>query len=163
VYELNDDITQMLNKMDHTVGDLGRPVVINYFPNGGTPIMTSQYNDNSTNISGGNVEGNQFASGSQGFQGTLTITKTQGQKLENLTESLIKSLKTEPPMEGANAEEVVDAVNQVRNEAKKKNSNKLSLNGMLTGINMVMTNVKNLSQNTQDVYSQWHDYIQSLF
>jgi hypothetical protein len=144
------------------MGDVNRSLTINIFPNGGNQYMTSQFNDNSTNISGGKVEGNQFAAGSHNFKGTLIITKTQEQKLEHLTDSLIKALQGESELEGANTDEVVDAVKQVREEAKKKNPNKLSLKGMLTGINMVMSDVKNISTNAEGLYSQWHDYILNL-
>lgn len=125
--------------------------------------MTSNSPNNSTTINGGTVTGNQFAAGSTEFKGTINnITSVEQQKLENLTENLIKALKEESQMEGANPEEVADAVNQVREEAKKKSGNKLSINGILTGINMVMNNVTNISDKTRAFYTQWHEHIVHL-
>lgn len=147
----------------HTVGDLHRNINLNF---GGFTVTTNNTTNtnNSTNISGGTQIGNQFAAGSNEFKGTINnITSTEGKMLENLTENLIKALREEKQMDGANPEEVADAVNQVREEAKKKSVNKLSLNGILTGINMVMSNVSNISAKTNDLYTQWHDHIVTLF
>jgi hypothetical protein len=148
--------------MFHSVGDLQKNFIIQNFYEG-SALMTS-HNDNSTTISGGNVTGNQFAAGSTEFKGAINnITSNEEKKLENLTEKLIQSLKDEPNIEGADPSEIIDAVDQVRQEAKKKSINKLSLKGIVAGISMVMQNVQNISENTKAVYEQWHSHIESLF
>lgn len=121
--------------------------------------------NNSTTISGGTVTGNQFAAGSTDFKGTINnITGSQKEQLEQLTESLILALKSEAEkFEGTNVEEITDAINQVQDAASKDTVNKLSLNGLLTGINMVMANVTSISASTTQLYQQWHSYITSLF
>jgi len=126
--------------------------------------MTQENPNNSTIITGGTVSGNQFAAGSTEFKGTINnITKTEEQKLENLTANLLKALGEEKTMEGADPAEVADAVNQVKEAATQQNVNKLSLNGILSGINMVMQNVTNISDKTKLLYGQWHEHIVNLF
>ncbi|MFP3415171.1 hypothetical protein SB773_27020 [Bacillus sp. SIMBA_074] len=126
--------------------------------------MTDSYNDNSTTISGGTVKGNQFAGGSKDFQGVINnVSGTEKEKIETLTNDLIESLKREETIENANPEEIIDAVNQVRDATKKPKINKLSLRGILDGINMVMTSVNGISDKTKGIYDQWHDQISQLF
>jgi len=160
---LDEKTKALLDTLNHSVGDSKVTFNINqFFDNGGNTYMTT--NDNSTTISGGNVSGNQFGAGSKDFKGVINnITKTEEQKLENLTENLIKALSEEKDINGANPDEVVDAINQVREEATKKSVNKLSLNGILSGINMVMQNVTNISDKTKMLYTQWHEHINNLF
>ncbi|WP_144497250.1 hypothetical protein [Bacillus toyonensis] len=126
--------------------------------------MTDKYTNNSTTISGGEVKGNQFAAGSEGFRGTITTTSITGQeKIEELTNALIESLHNEKNIEDASPEEIIDAVNQVRDETKKPKFNKLSLEGIVAGINTVMTSVNGISATTKEVYDQWHEQISQLF
>lgn len=146
------------------MGDLNRP--INFiFTDGSDFIMTDKYSNNSTSISGGStVQGNQFAAGSKDFQGTVNYITTNDQdKIEQLTSELVAALKNEQNIENTNSEEIIDAVNQVRDETKKQKVNKLSVKGILTGINMVMTNVSGISDKTKGLYDQWHEHIAQLF
>ncbi|MGZ9774039.1 hypothetical protein ACXY7N_26150 [Bacillus toyonensis] len=155
----------VLDKMQHTMGDTRRPFTINIFNHGGGMIMTEKYNNNSTNISGGGTfTGVQFAAGSKDFQGVVNnISSNNSDKIEELTNALIESLKTEKNIENTSPEEIIDAVNQVRDETKKQKVNKLSLKGIVAGINMVMTSVNGISTKTKEVYNQWHDQIAQLF
>lgn len=149
------------------MGDTTINIHINKYEGENTVTNNNQTTttNNSTTISGGTVTGNQFAAGSTDFKGTINnITAPQQEKLNQLTDDLIAALKLEADkIEGTNVDEVTDAVNQAREAASKETVNKLSLNGVLTGINMVMENITNLSTSTTQLYQQWHGHIASLF
>lgn len=118
--------------------------------------------DGSTNISGGNVSGNQFAAGSQEFSGIVNnITITETKELDNLTRELIQALKEE---QDANFDpsEIINAVEELRLEVKQKTVQKQSLQGRLSGINMVMQTIKNISEGTIYLYDKWKEYIEAL-
>jgi hypothetical protein len=146
--------------MHHTLGDAGRQTII-YVEK--VENMTQSNNDNSVTISGGEVKGNQFAAGSKDFQGTINhITSDQSQTLDHLTKKLIDALAQEPELKEQN-EEMIDAVKQVQEQAKGDKVNKLSIMGILTGINTVMDSVTGISSFVVAAYKAWHDYIIKLF
>ncbi len=120
-------------------------------------------NNNSTTINGGTNNGNQFATGSTEFKGVVNnIGTPELKKLEDLTESLILALKAESNQIN-DVEEITDAIIQVREASNKETVNKLSLNGMLSGINIVMSNVNGISTSTNQLYQDWYGHITSLF
>jgi hypothetical protein len=131
---------------------------------GGNQTMSQNNNDNTVNISGGNVTGNQFAAGSKDFQGTINnISQNDLKKIDELTESLIASISNEQEIQGADPQEIIDAVKQVRSEASKKTVNKISIKGLLSGINMVVTNLKNISASSKAIYNDWYAHFTNLF
>lgn len=144
--------------MSHSMGD--QKVLINVFK-GDQKVN----NDNSTTISGGNVTGNQFAADSTEFKGVINnLSSPQHEKLNQLTTSLIDALKVENnQITGVNIEEVTDAVEQAKEAATKESVNKLTLNGLLTGIKMVMDDVKGISVATKQIYLDWHEEISTIF
>lgn len=154
-----------MGQMSHTVGDRERQVIINHFYEGAKMMTTNNHTNNSTTISGGTVSGNQFAAGSTDFKGTINnISAPQQQEIKQLTNSLIEALQSEKEsIKDANVEEITDAIEQVKEAATKETVNKLSLNGLLTGINMVMQNISGISASTKQLYQEWHGHVASLF
>ncbi len=126
--------------------------------------MEQKSYNNSVNMGDGNtLVGNQFAPGSDNFSGNIeNISVEQKTELEELTQKLINALKSERTIEGANTEDIIDAVSQAEKEAKKKKVNKVSLMGIITGINLVMNNIQGISAATHAMYTQWHEVITGL-
>lgn len=153
--------------MRFTVGDLEKSntsttVIMNY---GGINVMKHNSYNNSVNMGDGNtLVGNQIVPGSDNFSGKIE-NGSFGQKedLENLTEKLISALRSEQAIEGANTEDIIDAIGQAEKETKKKKINKVSLMGIISGINLVMNNIQGISAATFEIYTQWQDVITSLY
>lgn len=153
-------MSNLIDSLSHTVGDLDRDLTIN-FNIIGAANMTK--NDNRVSISAGDMTNTQIAAGSDEFKGSIThLSAEQQNQLKTLTDQLIDSVKNEPALE-TSSEEIVDAVSQVRELATQEKVNKLSLRGIMDGINVVISNVANISTNTATIYSQWKDYIIQLF
>ena len=122
----------------------------------------SDYQNNSTNISGGNVNGNQFAAGSKDFQGVINNISTElADELERITSSLVKQLQ-ETPVTGVETEQVIDAVKQVETQVKQKKINKISITGLVAGINMVIQNADNISTKVISLYNEWSTLIHKI-
>jgi hypothetical protein len=150
--------------MVHTLDDLGKNVFIQV-SYGGINVMSQDHStNNSVSITGRNVAGNQFAAGSKDFRGTINnITSAQSSKIDELTEQLIKALESEKSVQGTNTDDLIDAVKQVYQQTREEKINKISLQGVLSGISMVLQSTKDISTNTITLYNQWFGYIQDLF
>lgn len=135
------------------------------FINGG---LTMQNNitktDNSISIgSNTSLTGVQFAHNSENFKGVIEINKDTKSNLEKITEELIRAISQERELNGADPEEIIDAINQANDEVKKEKTNKLSLKGIVSGIHIVMNDIHNISSVTHEIYSQWYDMITTVF
>ena len=156
----------VIDKMRFTVGDLEKStasttVIMNY---GGISVMEHNSYNNSVNMGDGNtLVGNQVAPGSDNFSGKIeSVSVGQKTELEELTEKLIDALKNEKDIEKSSTEDIIDAVNQAEKETKKKKINKVSLMGIISGINLVMNNIQGISTATYEIYTKWQDVITSL-
>jgi len=160
---LDDKTLSKISHMVHAMGGLEPRILINNFK--GDQIMTNDHTNNSTTITGGTVSGNQFAAGSTEFKGTINnISSIKQDEIKQLSLSLIEALRAEADqITEANVAEITDAINQVSEAASAETVNKLSLNGLLTGIKMVMNDVKGISVATKQVYLDWHQEISTLF
>lgn len=121
------------------------------------------YQDNSTNISNSNgISGNQFASGSKDFQGVINnITPELAGEFERITNSLVKQLQ-ETPVKGVETEQVVDAIKQVESQVKQKKINKISITGLVAGINMVIQNAEDISTKVISLYDKWNALVNKI-
>ncbi len=149
--------------MQFSVGDLeNNPMLIMNL--GGIHVMEQRSYNNSINMGDGNtLVGNQVAPGSDSFSGKIeNITVGQKTEVEELTQKLIKGLKSENAIEGVNTEDIIDAVSQAEKEAKKKKINAVSLMGIISGINLVMNSIQGISSATYEIYTQWYEVIHSL-
>lgn len=147
--------------MHHTVSD--SKIIILNMNRGETYNMFEKNVNNSVEINNSTVTASQFASGAKSFKGKINNVTTQVNELDELTEQLINAVKNEASFVGENKEELIDAIEQARKGATSKVVNKLSLNGILTGINTFMTGMNNLSSNTSQLYTKWYEYFSQLF
>lgn len=151
-----DQVIAHLKLLNHSLGETN--IQLSFI---GGPTM---YQDNSTIISGNgnNLSGNQFAAGSKDFQGTINnISSGLADQLEKLTNSLVKQLQ-ETPVPGVEKDEVIDAVKQVEAQVKQKTINKISISGLLSGINMVIQNADNISSKVITLYNEWSSFIHQI-
>ncbi|SEI74571.1 hypothetical protein [Paenibacillus polymyxa] len=149
----------LLDNMNFSLGDEKRNITIVFK---GEKIQVSQNVDNSVKISGGNNQGSIFAAGSNEFRGTINnISSSDIDELGKLTEKLVAALQTEE-LDGADNEDIINAVQQVEAETKKEKVNKISLRGILSGIDMVMQNVRNVSNSAVSIYTDWSAHVNSI-
>lgn len=142
-------MSNLLDILSHTVGDLDRELTINLNIIGAANMTN---NDNRVSISARDMTNTQIAAGSDDFKGSITHHSSQQQEhLNSLTDQLIDSLKNEPALE-TSSEEIVDAVSQVREMAKQEKVNKLSLRGIwMESMYVFISNVANIYTNTATI------------
>jgi len=149
-----DQLIAHLKQLSHPLGDANTYLIL-----GGM----NMYQNNSTNISNSSgISGNQFAAGSKDFQGVINnISPELAEDLERITSALVKQLQ-ETPVTGVETEQVVDAVKQVEAQVKQKTINKISITGLVAGINMVIQNAGNVSTKVISLYNEWSTFIHKI-
>ena len=149
-----DQLIAHLKQLSHPLGEAN-----NYFILGGMNMC--QNNSTSINNSSG-ISGNQFAAGSKDFQGVINnISPELSDELERITHSLVKQLQ-ETPVNGVETEQVIDAVKQVEAQVKQKTINKISITGLVAGINMVIQNADNISTKVMSLYDEWSTFVHKI-